>query len=279
MNFVDTHCHIQSAGLAGGEPGTWEVWRKRPDLTGDRLVQNAVAVSVSKMICVGCDLADSRLAINFAQNHQNCYASIGIHPHEASKHLSKKAKSQFTQLLGDGSQIDNKIVAIGECGLDYFYNYSPGPAQIELLKFQIELALEVNLPMIFHVRDAFDDFWPVFESYSGIRGVLHSFTDSKQNLERALRHNLFIGVNGIATFAKDPAQLAVYKSIPIKKILLETDAPYLTPAPYRGKLNEPKLVRLVAEFLSELRGEDIESLAVATSRNADVLFNVGVKGQ
>lgn len=275
MEFVDTHCHIQSAGLAGGELGTWELWRKRPDLTGNQLVQNATDQSVTKMICVGCNLADSRLAINFAKNHQNCYASIGIHPHEAQHYIGQTDKlNEFSALL-EGRPLAKKIVAVGECGLDYFYNHSPRQAQIELLKFQIELALEYDLPMIFHVRDAFDDFWPIFESYSGIRGVLHSFTDSRDNLSRALSHNLFIGVNGIVTFTKNPAQLAMYKSIPLEKILLETDAPYLTPVPYRGKLNESKFVRIVAEFLSDLRDEDLESLATATSRSADVLFNVG----
>ncbi|MGH7196058.1 MAG: TatD family hydrolase [Candidatus Saccharimonadales bacterium] len=279
MEFTDTHCHIQSAGLGGDDNSTSGLWSSWPDLTADKVIQNAYEAQVSKMICVGCDLADSKLAIDFVKHQPNCYASIGIHPHEAQSNLLLKSLDQFKNLLEkllEARPVAAKIVAIGECGLDYFYDYSPKSAQVEILKFQIELALTYNLPMIFHVREAFDDFWPILESYPKIRGVLHSFTDSRANLERALGHDLFIGVNGIATFTKDSRQLAMYKSIPLQKLLLETDAPYLTPAPHRGTINQPKFVRRVAEFLSELMSEGLDDLAMATSRNAAELFNLGV---
>jgi TatD DNase family protein len=128
--------------------------------------------------------------------------------------------------------------------------------------------------MIFHVREAFDDFWPVFDQYKGIRGVLHSFTDSVANLEKAVARGLYIGVNGIATFAKDDKKTVMYRTIPQRSLLLETDAPFLTPIPFRGTINEPKHIRVVAEFLAKLRGEDLETLAGATTSNAKTLFNV-----
>lgn len=271
MELVDTHCHIQSAGLKGvGERGTGEMWAKNPALTGDLLVSEAAAIGVSRLICVGCDLNDSKLAIDFVQKHENCWAAIGLHPHEAQDYAGNQAKlDEFADLAKQP-----KVVAIGECGFDFYYNHSPKEAQIEVLKFQMELALQNDLPMIFHVREAFADFWPLFDSYKGIRGVLHSFTDSADNLSKAMERGLYIGVNGIATFAKDPAQIEVYRTIPMQKLLLETDAPYLTPTPYRGSINEPKRVGTLADFLAELSGESRQVLAATTTSNARSLFGI-----
>jgi TatD DNase family protein len=270
MELVDTHCHIQSAGLKEGERTTRELWAKAPDLTPDVIVQNASAAGVTRLICVGCDLEDSRLAVNFVQDRPTCWASVGIHPHEAQHYHDQPSKLEAFA----GLTKEPKVVAVGECGLDYYYEHSPKAAQRALLKFQIELALEQNLPLIFHVRDAFDDFWPIFDSYKGLKGVLHSYTDSKANLDRAMERGLFIGVNGIATFAKDPSQLAVYTEVPLQKLLLETDSPFLTPTPYRGSINEPKQVERVVAFLSDLRKESQEELATATTSNARQLFGI-----
>lgn len=270
MELVDTHCHIQSAGLGEGEKSTRELWAKAPELTGDTLVDEAAKEGVTRLVCVGCELEDSKLAINFAQKHENCWATIGLHPHEAQHFAGKPALlEEFSALAARP-----KVVAIGECGFDFYYNHSPKEAQIEVLKFQIELALQHNLPLVFHVREAFDDFWPLFDSYSGIRGVLHSFTDTAENLQKAMKRNLYIGVNGIATFAKNPAQLDVYRAIPLSKLLLETDAPFLTPTPYRGSINEPRRVKLVADFVADLRGENRETLSAVTTSNARALFGI-----
>lgn len=272
MELVDTHCHVQSVDAAGGERTTSELWSKT-ELTAEEIIGNASEASVTRLVCVGCDLADSELAIDFASHHPNCWASIGIHPHEAGKYSgSSDDLERFSALAASP-----KVAAIGECGLDYFYNHSPKEAQIEILKIQIKLALKRDLPMIFHVREAFDDFWPIFESFSDkqkIRGVLHSFTDSQTNLVKALEHSLFIGVNGIATFAKAPEQLEMYKAIPLENMLLETDSPFLTPTPYRGTINEPKHIRTVAKFLAALRGESLDRLAAATTANARKLFDI-----
>ena len=270
MELVDTHCHIQSVGLQAGERTTQALWAKALERSPDDVISEAVAAGVTHMICVGCDLGDSQLAVEFVQNRGECVASIGIHPHEAGRYEGQKdALDAFTALVGR-----DKVVAVGETGLDYFYNHSPREAQEAMLRFQIELALEHDLPLIFHVREAFDDFWPIFESYKGIRGVLHSFTDSVANLERAIGHGLYIGVNGISTFAKEDTQRVMYRTIPQRLLLLETDAPFLTPVPYRGTINEPKYTRVVLEFLSELRGEDATTLAQATTQNATRLFGL-----
>lgn len=269
--LTDTHCHIQSAGVAdGGEVTTRDLWQKAGDHTGDDIVAAARRAKVTRMICVGCELDDSRLAVDFVQPRDGCWASIGLHPHEAQHYSSQADKlEQFAALV-----TQPKVVAVGECGLDYFYEHSPKAAQLEVLKFQIELALEHDLPLIFHVRQAFDDFWPVFESYQGLRGVLHSFTDSAANLAKAVEHGLFIGVNGIATFARDEELRKMYQAVPLANLLLETDAPFLTPVPYRGKVNEPKFVETVAGFLAELRDEDREHLISTTTDNARRLFGI-----
>jgi TatD DNase family protein len=270
MQLVDTHCHIQSIGIQLGERTTQEIWAKGLGRSPDEVIKEAVGDSVTTMICVGCDLGDSQLAVEFVQKHPECYASVGIHPHEAKDYRGQKGLLDAFAGLVDRP----RVVAVGECGLDYYYGHSPQKDQAEVLRFQIKLALKHDLPLIFHVRDAFDDFWPIFESYQGIRGVLHSFTDTTENLERAVSHGLYIGVNGIATFASQDQQRVMYRTIPQRLLLLETDAPFLTPVPFRGSINEPKYTRLVAEYLSELRGEDLDELAAATTTNAKTLFRL-----
>jgi TatD DNase family protein len=193
---------------------------------------------------------------------------IGQHPHEA-KHGLAPLKRLRVLLEADKK---HKIIAVGECGLDYFYNHSTEADQEKVLRYQIELALEYDLPLVFHVREAFDDFWPIFDSYPGARGELHSFTDNLTNLNKAISRGLYIGVNGIVTFTKKEWQLEVAQQIPLDKILLETDSPFLTPAPRRGTVNEPARVLLVADFLARLRGLSLEDLAVQTTTNARQVF-------
>jgi len=274
MQLFDSHCHIQSVGLFEGEKSTREMWSKATSLTRDAVLQHAREAGVTRLLAVGCELEDSKLAATFAREHDSCWASVGIHPHEASRYAGAgPARKEFAALA-----VAPKVVAIGECGLDYFYEHSVKEDQIKILRFQIELALGHNLPLVFHVREAFDDFWPIFESYHTtehpIRGVLHSFTDSAANLERALQHGLYIGVNGIATFTKKPEQQELYRTLPIGRLLLETDAPFLTPTPYRGTICEPYHIRVIAEFLAQLRDEPLAVLAEATTDNARQLFSV-----
>jgi TatD family hydrolase len=312
MQLVDTHCHIHeaAANLASDNP-THALWLKAGTPSPVSLISRAVQIGVTKMICVGTTAEDSEWAVEFVQNHPECWASIGIHPHEA-----KDGESAFRRLSallasdhsgsreagsggsgglpktlsaseGNGYGVfgkpeptrlaapaNKKIVAIGECGLDYFYTHSPKKDQQKALRFQIELALEHNLPLIFHVRDAFDDFWPIFDSYQNLKGVLHSFTDRPENADKALQRGLHIGINGIITFTKHDWQLQIAKTLPLQKILLETDAPFLTPTPHRGTVNEPSRVKNVAEFLATLRGETLQELAAQTTKNAQALFHL-----
>jgi TatD DNase family protein len=290
MEIVDTHCHIHGSQLrsgGGGEAVTRALWQKAGFPAGDDIIARAAEHDVTKMICVGCSLPDSELAVQFVQGRPQCWASIGIHPHEAKDYVVARTRGETYKAQLDVAKLaqfsalasTTKVVAIGECGLDYFYEHSDPADQAAILKFQIELALAHDLPLIFHVRQAFDDFWPIFEacrakSSKKIRGVLHSFTDSQQNLTKALVNGIFIGVNGIATFTKTEEQIAMYKAIPLSSLVLETDSPFLTPSPYRGNICEPYHTSVTAKFLAGLRNESLEQLTAATTVNAQTLFNL-----
>lgn len=269
MQLVDTHCHIHEA-LDSMHLSTET--RARYEKAGmpkpDDIIARAVTDDVTKMICVGTTLKDSQLAVEFVKTRSNCWASIGIHPHEAKDHLDPADKKLFAELVGQP-----KVMAIGECGLDYFYENSKKEEQKDLLHFQLQLAEKHDLPVIFHVRDAFDDFWPIYDKYR-VRGVIHSFSAGVQELDQILSRNLLVGLNGIMTFTKNADQLAAAKAVPQDKLLLETDAPFLTPHPYRGTICEPKHIRVTAEFLANLRGETLQQIAKTTTTNAQKLFGV-----
>ncbi len=267
--LVDTHCHIhESWRSVNGADATAKLWGKagRPDVQD--IIARALDAGVEKMICVGTTLPDSQMVTEFVDGREHVWASIGLHPHEAKDCANFPDKlKKFADLAGKP-----KVLAVGECGLDYFYGHSPKDEQEKVLRFQIELALEHNLPMIFHVREAFDDFWPIFDSYRGIRGVIHSFSATEKELGEVVERGLYVGLNGIMTFAKGDAQLAAAKAVPLDRLVLETDAPFLAPAPHRGQVCEPYHVKVTAEFLANLRGESFDGLAAATTKNAADLF-------
>ncbi len=249
MKLIDTHCHIHSSDYK---------------LDADEVYGRALEKGVFKMICVGTSVEDSRLAVDFAIGHNNVFSSVGVHPHEAKHGLEGI----------DGLLKEKKVVAIGEIGLDYFYSHSEHSIQIDIFEQQLQLAQDNGLPAIFHVREAFDDFWPVLNNFSNIKGVLHSFTDTSENLEKALGLGLCIGVNGISTFTKDTDQQAMFARIPLDSLLLETDSPYLTPKSRRGNVNEPVFVREVAEYISAVQSTPVDELAARTTRNATNLFHI-----
>jgi TatD DNase family protein len=271
MQFVDTHCHIHEAWRSvNGADATAKLWDKAGRPKAEDIIARALEAGVQYMICVGTTLPDSKMGIEFVAEREHVWASIGIHPHEAKDFANYPQKlEEFAALAGKP-----KVVAVGECGLDYFYEHSPKEEQERVLRFQIELALEHDLPMIFHVREAFDDFWHIFDSYSGIRGVVHSFSATEKELWQIVERGLYVGLNGIMTFTKQVKQLDAARLVPLDRLLLETDAPFLTPQPFRGNICEPKHVRVTAEFLAGLRGETLTAFAAATTANARKLFGV-----
>lgn len=270
MQFFDTHCHIHEVTTAlDGDAMVQNKWAKAGITDPRPLIDEASAAGVSRLMLVGCSMRDSELALELATERPRCWASIGIHPHEAKHHLDAETQVAFARLAGD-----EKVKAIGECGLDYFYSHSTKEDQVSLLEFQLQLAQDHKLPLIFHVRDAFEDFWPILDNFRGLQGVIHSFSSHAQHLEQALSRGLYIGLNGIMTFTKDEAQLRAARAVPTDRLLLETDAPFLTPAPERGTICTPKHLVLTAEFLAGLRGESVQQLADATTHNACNLFGL-----
>jgi TatD DNase family protein len=276
MDIVDTHCHIHEAANSPLNDATHHKWAKAGKTDPDQIIADAAESGVTKLICVGTDVDDSILAVEFVQDRPNTWASIGIHPHEAKRYVADQAALKRFESLAE--QPGAKVVAVGECGLDYFYNHSPKAEQEQMLRFQIELALRHNLPMIFHVREAFGDFWPIFDSYARegnkIRGVVHSFSATQRELDAILERGLFVGLNGIVTFTKDSAQIAAFQSVPAAKMLIETDAPYLTPTPYRGSICESKHATTTLRFVANMQGVEERYLAIQTTENARQLFNL-----
>ncbi|MBI3983713.1 TatD family hydrolase [Candidatus Microgenomates bacterium] len=256
--LIDSHCHVHDD----------EVF----NLDREATLERARAAGVGQIICIGTTAVDSRQAIDFASSHSQVFATVGLHPHDSK--LGDDELAQLEELVNSP-----RVVAVGECGLDYYYENSPRARQQLALRHQINLALDHDLPVVFHVRDAFGDFFKIVDEYqsgSRIRGVVHSFSTGPDELKGVLARGFYVGLNGIMTFAKDTHQLAAAKSVPLDRLLLETDSPFLTPVPFRGKINEPAYVRQIAEFLASLRGESVAQLAKSTTTNAQKLFNIAL---
>ena len=254
MKFVDTHCHLQDS----------EFYLEDREDVYLRSIKAEVA-----MICVGTNAQSSREAVKFCQSHANTYPVVGIHPHDT-------ATGDVGEIRTLVEEYHDKIIGIGEIGLDYFYTHSPREQQIKALRQQLTIAQEFNLPVSFHVREAFEDFWPILDEFPGIRGVLHSFTDTQDNCDEAIRRGLYIGINGISTFTKNSDQQRLFAQLPLEKILLETDAPFLTPVPFRGKVNIPAYVGRVAEYQSVQKGCTLDDVAQMTTDNAMKLFGISL---
>ena len=214
---------------------------------------------VQKIICIGTSHEDSLQAKEFAKEHEGVYWTYGTHPEHA-----KYAE----ELKPDFSEDDLRPVAIGEVGLDYHYEGYSREAQIRLFEEMLQLAMKHDLPVSFHVREAFVDFFAVVANFPGVSGVVHSFTDNKKVLKRILNEtDFYVGVNGLATYSTLPLP-------PLERILLETDAPFLAPIPYRGEINQPAYIKNIADWLARRLEITPEKVAKATTENAVNLFGL-----
>lgn len=242
--LIDTHCHLHD-----------QEWFTPEQAEG--FLQEATASNVQQVIVIGTDPEDSANACKFAAAHPNVYWTYGIHPENAG---------QTYQL--DAAQIQkDKLVAIGEIGLDYHYEGYDRTQQIQLFEQMLQLAQDLKLPVSLHIREAFADAWAVLDNFPNITGVVHSFTGSKKELKTALVRGFYVGVNGLATYTT----LALP---PLEKMLLETDAPFLTPVPFRGTINKPGYVSNIAAYLAEKMGEAEVKIVEQTTQNARQLFQL-----
>lgn len=243
--FIDTHCHLHDREFFSASQA-------------EEMLRRATENNVKQIICIGTNHEDSIQACNFAGSHQNVFWTYGIHPEYAS---SEKAT------VRENNNHTSHPIAIGEIGLDYHYDDYNRQSQIKLFEQMLQLARDNDLPVSLHIREAFEDAFAVLDNFPGIRGVVHSFTGSKKDLKQILARNLYVGVNGLITYTTPPV-------LPLERILLETDAPFLTPVPFRGTINEPSYIRNIAAYLAEKMGVAESKIREQTTQNANKLFRI-----
>ena len=252
MMFVDSHAHIQLAQFN----------RDR-----DAVLQRAHEADVSNILVIGFDRGTSLGAVELAEKHSHIYATVGMHPHDA-KDLTPDVMQTFRELAAHP-----KVIALGEMGLDYYRNLSPRPAQKVAFEQQLDLAEELQMPIVIHNRDAYMDILPILEARQGrIRGILHCFTGDVELMHRGLAIGFHIGIGGIVTYKNAADVQAVAQEVPEDRLLIETDCPWLAPQFRRGKRNEPAYVRAVAEKIAELRDTSIETIGKTTTENFNLLM-------
>lgn len=250
--LIDTHCHLFYSSLKDNLPA---------------VIDRAAELGVERMICVGTNLDDSRECRELAEKFTCIYASAGIHPHDA-----KDAPTDFILQLED--LLDHpKMVAAGEMGLDFYRNLSTPEVQEYVFRAQLELAQSVHRPIIFHNRNADKDMIQILIEYGNGTGIAHCFSSDLPTAEAFLKLGYHISFSGNLTF-KNSHLPEIAHSIPLEKLLVETDSPYLSPEPFRGKTNEPGRVRYVAIKLCEILEISFKKLARQTTRNAERLFNL-----
>ena len=253
--FFDTHAHLDLPPLSDEE---------------GKVVARALEAGVTRILTVGIDAESSAKAVEIAHRNAGVYAAAGLHPHDASA-LSDALLSRLEAI----SRCD-KVVAIGETGLDFYRDRSPRDAQRDAFREQIRLARRRGLPVVVHDRDAHDEVLKVLEEEKAaeVGGIIHCFSGDYGTARRAVAMNFFVSIPGAITYPKSEAQVEAVRKLPLERLLIETDCPYLAPVPHRGKTNEPAFVPLVAAKIAQIRGLSVEDVARITTLNAVRLFRI-----
>lgn len=253
--LIDSHAHLDD---------------ERFDEDRDQVIKALEEAGIGIIINPGADLNSSIKAVSLAEKYENIYAAVGVHPHSASE--MDEATMDMLRAFANR----DKVVAIGEIGLDYYYDNSPRDVQRKWFREQLNLAKEVGLPVIIHSREASSDTFEIIkEAQDGrLTGVMHCYSGSVDLAMEYIKLGFYISLAGPVTFknAKKPKEVA--KAIPLDKLLIETDSPYMAPEPYRGKRNDPRYVRYVAEAIAQIKGISFEEVARKTSENAKRLFRI-----
>lgn len=263
VELIDSHCHLD-----------FELF----DNDRKEVLERAFEAGVTRILNPGIDLPSSRAAVKLAESHPAVFAAVGVHPNEA-KTWSPNSFDELRELMSHP-----KVVAVGEIGLDYYRDYAPRELQQQVLGLQLSLAAERGLPVIIHNRLAGVDLlaslsrWiaslsELHPSLARSPGVLHSFSEGLEIAQKAIALNFFIGITGPVTFRNAPELRQTISQLPVDNLLIETDAPFLTPHPHRGERNEPAYVRFVADKISEIYNLPVQVVGSVTSANADRLFN------
>ena len=251
-NIFDTHAHYDD---------------ERFDEDRDELLSSLFESSVSHIVNCGCDLKSSLTTIALAEKYENLYAAVGVHAHEASEYTAEDL-AKIAALYEH-----KKVVAVGEIGLDYYYDFSPRERQIEVFRRQIKLANELDLPVIIHDREAHEDTLNILKELRP-KGVVHCFSGSVEMAREILKLGLYIGLGGAVTFKNAVKPVEVAKEVPLDRLLLETDAPYMTPVPFRGKRCDSAHIAYTAERIAEVKGMDVQELIDVCNENAGRLFKL-----
>ncbi len=251
-NIFDTHAHYDDS---------------RFDEDRDELLSSLCGSSVSGIINCGCDLSSSLKTVELTEKHGFVYGAVGVHPHEAEE-TTEENLEKIKELYKK-----EKIVAVGEIGLDYFYDFSPRERQIEIFRRQIITANELGLPVIIHDRDAHEDTLNILKELKP-KGVVHCFSGSAEMAKEILKLGLYIGIGGAVTFKNARKPVEVVEMLPLDRLLLETDAPYMTPVPFRGKRCDSLHIVYTAEKISEIKNIDAQQLIDTCTENAKRLFNI-----
>lgn len=254
LKLVDSHCHLNYPEFAA-------------DMDG--FMARARDADVTQMLTICTTMGEFPNLLAFTEKHPNLHCTVGVHPHEAEHHTTLSAEDLVK------ASAHPKVVGFGETGLDYFYEHSPKELQKNAFRAHLSAAQETGLPLVIHTREAEDDTYEMLkEAYSEkpITGVIHCFTSSRSFAEKALDLGFYISISGIVTFKKATDLQAIVKDLPLDRLLVETDAPYLAPMPHRGKVNEPSFVRHTAQFIADLKGISLDVLAEHTTSNYLTLF-------
>ncbi|MBN1382781.1 MAG: TatD family hydrolase [Deltaproteobacteria bacterium] len=252
--FIDSHAHLELEDY---------------DRDRDEVVQRARDAGVELIVTIGIDLADSRKAVALTKRYNEVYASIGVHPHDV-KSVDDETYNALKELAKH-----NKVVAYGEIGLDFYRNLSPRQTQIRRFSEQLDLAMDLDLPVIIHSRNAHTETYDILKQWQGKhRGVIHCFSGNADQAEQFLDLGFYISIPGPVTYKKAPKIQNVVRQVPLDSLMIETDAPFLTPEPYRGKRNEPAFVVYTAKKVAELKGVSIDEAGRITSDNTKRLFGI-----
>lgn len=255
--FIDSHAHLDMEQFDSDRAG---------------VIQRALSAHVRHVVTVGIDVTTSLKAISLAQTYPPVFAAVGIHPHNADACDTKDLKRIESICTGE------KVVAIGEIGLDFYRNFSSNYNQKERFTKQLDLALRCDLPVVVHAREAYEEVLEALSSFKegSLTGVIHCFSGTLDLAEAFIQMGYFISIAGTVTFSNTSPVHEVVAGIPLNKMLLETDAPFLSPVPYRGRRNEPSRVIHTAQKVADIRGISLEEVAAQTSENTRRLFGLPI---
>ena len=254
MGFIDSHVHLDD---------------DRFDIDRQEVIESLYADGVDAVISCADSMASSRRVIELAGKYSNVFAAIGIHPHNAKNFIFEDVA------VLDEMLTDKNIVAVGEIGLDYHYDFSPRDMQVYAMTEQTELARKRGMPIVYHVREAYGDFLDILRG-GGIphNSVVHSYTGSRETAKECMDNGMFIAFNGVITFKNANRVREVVQYVPLERMMIETDCPYMTPEPYRGRRNEPKNVSYVAAQIAAVKNCDVNEVAEITRSNAMKFFGI-----